>query len=372
MWGPDSTLLFIEAYRSAECLWNIKSKAYSNRYLKQKAFENLIKLCRDFDPNVNKDTIAKKINNIRTSFRRELKKKEAYKGSDEEYQPKLWYFNQLLFLVDQETPSQSCSDTSLEQDAPQDDADDDTIELDFDIDKFESEPNSPCSYVELDEGFALNALHPRPSAGTGTEEPAHLEIKHENQVQQDYRTVTVAESSSHIAEPSTLGQARAPQPRPTGSPAATAASAPGRASYASSTTTSARLTSHRPPQVNKRYPRDGRDESVLEIALAKLLTPPAAPDEDECDVFGRSVAHRLRALSHMQKILARKYISDVLFEAELGELSRQTPTHLYHSMHPSSSAVRQNFDRQSTQGSEESYNTQHRNSPRFHPYHQKR
>lgn len=50
---------------------------------------------------------------MRSSYRKELKKiKESTKsgsGTDEVYQPKLWYFDSLRFLNDQETPRQSRS-----------------------------------------------------------------------------------------------------------------------------------------------------------------------------------------------------------------------------------------------------------------------
>ncbi|GFS14198.1 hypothetical protein ElyMa_001417900 [Elysia marginata] len=125
-WDHEATLNFFKAYQSAECLWKIKSKDYCNKYLKEKAYENLVKLCQEFDPCVIKDTIAKKVNNVRTSFRRKLKKKENSKmsgaGTDNVYEPKLWYFDHLVFLTDEETPRQSFSNIPvyLDRDVPQD------------------------------------------------------------------------------------------------------------------------------------------------------------------------------------------------------------------------------------------------------------
>lgn len=52
----------------------------------------------------------RKIDSLRGSFRKELKKviqSQESTGGDEVYQPRLWYFEKLLFLVnpDQEAPA---------------------------------------------------------------------------------------------------------------------------------------------------------------------------------------------------------------------------------------------------------------------------
>lgn len=118
-WSKDSILHFIDMYRSLECLWKIKSKEYSNKHLKEKAYERLVEFCQSFDRTANKDTVTKKINNIRSSFRKELKKEEqsylSGAGSDEIYESKLWYFKDLMFLRDQETPRAGRSNTETSQ-----------------------------------------------------------------------------------------------------------------------------------------------------------------------------------------------------------------------------------------------------------------
>lgn len=107
-WSKDCILRFIDMYRTFECLWKIKSKEYSNKQSKEKAYEKLVECCHEFDPTANKDTVTKKINNLRSSFRKELKKEQqsylSGAGTNEIYESKLWYFKDLLFLRDQETP----------------------------------------------------------------------------------------------------------------------------------------------------------------------------------------------------------------------------------------------------------------------------
>jgi hypothetical protein len=50
---------------------------------------------------------------MRSAFRKEQNKMKSSKRSgasaDEVYKPSLWYFNELLFIVDQDTPDQSRS-----------------------------------------------------------------------------------------------------------------------------------------------------------------------------------------------------------------------------------------------------------------------
>ena len=65
---------FIEIYRNEPSLWFIKSKDYSNREVKNAAYGKLVNKLREIDPSANKDTVVKKINNLRSSYNKELKK----------------------------------------------------------------------------------------------------------------------------------------------------------------------------------------------------------------------------------------------------------------------------------------------------------
>ncbi|XP_074030039.1 uncharacterized protein [Leptinotarsa decemlineata] len=57
--------------------------------------------------------VKKRIDSIRGTFRKELKRVKATMksgaGADDIYQPHLWYYNLLLFLTDQETPRETKS-----------------------------------------------------------------------------------------------------------------------------------------------------------------------------------------------------------------------------------------------------------------------
>ena len=50
---------FIELYRKHECLWKIKSKEYSNRQIKEKAYDILVQFVKTVDKSIDKDGIVK-------------------------------------------------------------------------------------------------------------------------------------------------------------------------------------------------------------------------------------------------------------------------------------------------------------------------
>lgn len=110
---------FLEKYREFPCLWKIKSKDYTNKNLKNKAYDELVDLCKTVYPDANRDFVVKKIQSFRGSFRKELKKVEDSKRSgrsaDEVHVPTLWYYHLLEFTVDQELPTGSMSNINIEE-----------------------------------------------------------------------------------------------------------------------------------------------------------------------------------------------------------------------------------------------------------------
>ncbi|KAG8305940.1 hypothetical protein J6590_058138 [Homalodisca vitripennis] len=105
-WSKDNLLQFIEEFRKHECVWKVKSKDYHNREKKEAAHRSLLLVVKGFDSTATKSDVLKKINNIRSAFRKEQRKVTASQrsgsGTDDIYVPKLWYYRELLFLIDQE------------------------------------------------------------------------------------------------------------------------------------------------------------------------------------------------------------------------------------------------------------------------------
>ena len=79
--------------------------------------ENKIGKVQEDEPDATRDTFVREINNLRSAFRKENKKviksqvsgAGAGAGAEGMYAPGLWYYNQLLFLCDQEAPHSSKS-----------------------------------------------------------------------------------------------------------------------------------------------------------------------------------------------------------------------------------------------------------------------
>lgn len=116
---------FIALYESFPCIWRVKSKEYSDRDKKAEAYEMLANKFREIDVTANRETVVKKINSLRSVYRKELakinKSIRSGAGEDEIYKPSLWYFDLLHFLNDQETPRQSRNTMEENEDSQIDD-----------------------------------------------------------------------------------------------------------------------------------------------------------------------------------------------------------------------------------------------------------
>jgi hypothetical protein len=64
---------FIDLYKSYPCLWQTKSKLYHDRPLREAAYKVLVDKLKESEPDANKDLVVKKINNLRSSVRKEKK-----------------------------------------------------------------------------------------------------------------------------------------------------------------------------------------------------------------------------------------------------------------------------------------------------------
>ncbi|GFO46407.1 hypothetical protein PoB_007291200 [Plakobranchus ocellatus] len=86
----------IEMYHGFPGLWKVKSKEYSDREKKEAAYDTLLLKYKEWYTEATKDDLKKKLNVMRTSFRRELKKlndsQKSGAGADDVYEPSLWFF----------------------------------------------------------------------------------------------------------------------------------------------------------------------------------------------------------------------------------------------------------------------------------------
>lgn len=81
--------------------------------IKKADYETLLSKYKEMFPKASKDDVKKKLNSLRTNYRKELKKylqsMKSGSSADDIYQPTLWYLNEMVFLQDQETPLDSQS-----------------------------------------------------------------------------------------------------------------------------------------------------------------------------------------------------------------------------------------------------------------------
>lgn len=104
-WNSETTIKFIEEFRSYECLWNTKSSTYKNKQMRQTSLQKIVEAM-----NIQGFGIPEaknKMRNLRSTYYQEKRKIEKSKtsgsGSDEVYVPSLkWYteMNALLKDVD--------------------------------------------------------------------------------------------------------------------------------------------------------------------------------------------------------------------------------------------------------------------------------
>ena len=73
----------------------------------------LIDRIREIGPNVTRSTVTKKINGLRSNYRRELRKVMNSGGGA--YKPSLWYFHDLAFLRAQELHQERVSSLLLDE-----------------------------------------------------------------------------------------------------------------------------------------------------------------------------------------------------------------------------------------------------------------
>ncbi|XP_024086400.1 uncharacterized protein LOC106672679 [Cimex lectularius] len=101
----------IELYRSLPALWNVKCKDYNNRIKKNEQYEHLLRKYREKYPVADKSQLVKKLNSLRTNFRKELKRikdfEQNYAGRGYIMKPTLWYFEEMKFLTSLEEQNES-------------------------------------------------------------------------------------------------------------------------------------------------------------------------------------------------------------------------------------------------------------------------
>ncbi|CAH0563126.1 unnamed protein product [Brassicogethes aeneus] len=154
--------LDIKLYKSFPCLWKVKSQEYSDRNAKSQAYDILIEKMQTVHPEANRDTVVKKINSLRTTYRKELKRvldsERSGAGEEDIYVPHLWYYELMNFIRDQEIPRNTklnIENTKINED-PTSPA---TETIPFESESTDiSLPPTPCSTLSIPSHQKIGAM----------------------------------------------------------------------------------------------------------------------------------------------------------------------------------------------------------------------
>ncbi|XP_075160476.1 uncharacterized protein LOC142233436 [Haematobia irritans] len=90
--------VFIQTYRNLPILWDTTLRDYTNRDKRSEAYQQLVPIYKYLKRDANLQDVKKKINTLRTNYRKELKIIESARRQGSTYQPRCWTFYELDFL----------------------------------------------------------------------------------------------------------------------------------------------------------------------------------------------------------------------------------------------------------------------------------
>ncbi|XP_031771664.1 uncharacterized protein LOC100869942 [Apis florea] len=146
-YSHDFLAEFIQLYRSFPCLWQIKYKGYKDRLLRNRAYDALVQKLREVNPIADRETVIRKINTLRTAFRREYKKvrssQRMVQNPRQRYKSSLWYYDILKFVAEQNETSPLDEERDVKNALvnPTDFSQEEMMSVQTDVDKIE--PPSP-------------------------------------------------------------------------------------------------------------------------------------------------------------------------------------------------------------------------------------
>lgn len=96
-WTGNEIISFLNIFQNYPCLWDVSSKDYLNRNLKDASYTNLLEDLLSADIPCTVESLKKKIKSLRDTYRKELhkiqKSKKSGAATSEVYKPKLVWFS---------------------------------------------------------------------------------------------------------------------------------------------------------------------------------------------------------------------------------------------------------------------------------------
>uniref|UniRef100_A0A182WDV3 MADF domain-containing protein n=1 Tax=Anopheles minimus TaxID=112268 RepID=A0A182WDV3_9DIPT len=268
---------FIEMYKGFPCLWQVNAKEYTDRMKRKLAYDALLTKYREVDKSANKDEVKKKIYGLRSSYRREMikMKKSIQPGTtlDEVYKPTLWYFYLFDFLTDNDTMKEPTSTT----DEAQDGVKEEHLEYDEEYDLIE---NDDVDQLEVDEHHDdLDDVSSETDSEKDTGDP--------------FTCDTLSEYTSVSRKQTT--------PAPS---------------------TSRSYVAHKKRKLLPPEEDPDRNETAQTSEQNNQSVAVQDVQEDQFDVYGKLIAHKLRSFDKLQVTFSQRLINEILYEAEMGFLTR--------------------------------------------------
>uniref|UniRef100_A0A1B6DCP3 MADF domain-containing protein n=1 Tax=Clastoptera arizonana TaxID=38151 RepID=A0A1B6DCP3_9HEMI len=115
----EALRLFIKRFEISPELWNCADRNYYSKTARTAALDRLVPFLARIKPGAKREDVKKKINSLRTNFRKELKKiaisKMSGNSPGKEYKPTAWSFYALSFLERFENPIEQQQSEAEEQ-----------------------------------------------------------------------------------------------------------------------------------------------------------------------------------------------------------------------------------------------------------------
>ncbi|XP_049295608.1 uncharacterized protein LOC125770249 [Anopheles funestus] len=276
LFSRDFIAEFIEMYKQFPCLWNVNSKEYTDRMKRKLAYDALVMKYQEVHKTATKEEVKKKLYGLRSSYRREMMKlkKSVQSGAtvDDVYKPTLWYFYLFDFLTDYDTMKEPTSTTG----AVKCETKEEQIEYDEEYDLIENENDDD---FEIDEHHDdLDDVSSETDSDKNTVDPFNGDTLSE------YTSVSRRQSSAAGTSQSYLSHKKRKLLPPEVDP----------------------------ERIENAETNEQNDQPVVKQSV----------QEDQFDVYGKLVAHKLRSFDKLQVTFSQRLINEVLYEAEMGFLTR--------------------------------------------------
>ncbi|XP_039970882.1 uncharacterized protein LOC126753738 [Bactrocera neohumeralis] len=335
---------FIELYQQEECLWHPKHPDYSNHSVRNKAYDRLVEKLKEVEPNPDRAMVVRKINSLRSAFRREFRKS----SSKNNYETRLWYYDKLLFIAEQNPKRLAALRDAKQPKRP--------LAISFDVDdsmEFEEEPVveattvSPSESINHNQATEIKTVTVTAGECVIVKDEEQHQQQHQNQIQHQlqHQHQHELQQQQHSAEQHMQHATTTTQPQHATEVKVleiTSLDTNSQREIQQAVNSLEQHQQHIQHQLHQQQHQQQQNQAgsaqiaqihqqvpTIQIAREHLqplfgnsyATTTTHRQEDEYDAIGINVASKLRVMNPTQRIIAEKLISDVLFNGQLDNLS---------------------------------------------------